>query len=168
MSQPYWGCGPLTARNGWATYGKCFVIGFDYCNFLLATIPCKQESPVNFSDCLDLVFLKEEMLSVFASCFFSGAVPCYSKVRPEDIFVTIVSGKFSGANFCCMISISALRVWVPSSHSFCTDFFDFSPGNAGENFSSCQVWFLRFFRKIFGSEFLFRGLVFSFACFGAF
>ena len=32
-SQPYWGCGPFTARNGWATFGKCIVIGFDHCNF---------------------------------------------------------------------------------------------------------------------------------------
>ena len=29
MSQPYWGCGPETARYEWATYGKCTRGGSD-------------------------------------------------------------------------------------------------------------------------------------------
>ena len=29
MSQPYWGCGPFTARYEWATYGKCTRGGSD-------------------------------------------------------------------------------------------------------------------------------------------
>ena len=44
MSQPYWGCGPFTVQKGWATSGKCIVIGIDYCHFSLATTPCKHES----------------------------------------------------------------------------------------------------------------------------
>ena len=65
-------------------------------------------------------------------------------------FLRPFSGKFSGANFCFKVSISALQVSVSSSHSFCTDFFGFSPGNAGEKLSSCQVWFsVTFFRENF-------------------
>ena len=36
QSQPYWGCGPIPARKGWATSGKRIVIGIDYSNVSLA------------------------------------------------------------------------------------------------------------------------------------
>ena len=87
----------------------------------------------------------------------------------RSLFLRPFSGKFSGANFCFEVSICALHVLVPSGHSFCTDFFGFSPGNAGEKFSCGQVWFsATFFGKIFGRELLFQGLDLRFACFGAF
>ena len=87
----------------------------------------------------------------------------------RSLFLRPFSGKFSGANFCFEVSICALHVLVPSGHSFCTDFFGFSPGNAGEKFSCGQVWFsATFFGKIFGRELLFQGLDLCFACFGAF
>ena len=40
------------------------------------------------------------MLSVFAPRFYFETVPRFSKVRPEDIFLTIVGQKCLSANFC--------------------------------------------------------------------
>ena len=66
------------------------------------------------------------------------------------VFCDFFSGNFLRANLCLKVSTSVLLVLVPSSRSFCTDFFGFSPGNSGKIFPCCQA---TFFRKFSGANF---------------
>ena len=92
----------------------------------------------------------------------------FSFVIDRSGFLRPFSGKVPGANFCFEVSISALRVLVPSSHSFSIFFRHFSRKWGGK-LTSCQVWFsATFFGKIFGSELLFQRLDLWCAVFGAF
>ena len=101
---------------------------------------------------------------VVASCFFCGVLPMFlfyvTAFRSRTRFgkILLMSGLgFLGKNFCCKISISALRVLVPSNHSFCTVFFGSSPRSAGVNFFSCRVWFpATSIGKFSGANFCFK------------